>query len=72
MDTRHVDKSSVKHFTVCFLAAIISTEFSLGLAVGKEVGDKLNYGHWCWWDIVFDVLGAVLGTLLRLLILSLI
>lgn len=66
MNTSHIDKSNALHFAVCFISSILSTELAIGLGVGKEVGDKVNYGHFCHWDIFFDALGAILGTAVRL------
>lgn len=72
MDTQHVDKSSAFHFVVSFFAALVSTEFSVGLGIGKEVGDYMHYRHFCFWDLFFDVLGAITGTIVRMLILRLV
>lgn len=56
------DEDKKKHFIVCFLAAIICPMFSLGLALGKEYGDKNAIGnHWCWLDLEADGIGIVLG-----------
>lgn len=62
-------KDKILHFLVCFLAAIISPMFSLGLALGKEYGDSKALGnHWCWWDILADAIGLVAGTILHIII----
>lgn len=62
-------KDKILHFLVCFLAAIISPLFSLGLALGKEYGDsKAPSNHWCWWDILADAIGLVAGTILHIII----
>ena len=51
-------KDKILHFLVCFVAAIFSPLFSLGLALGKEYGDSKAPGnHWCWWDILADAIG---------------
>ena len=62
-------KDKILHFLVCFVAAIISPLFSLGLALGKEYGDsKASGNHWCWWDILADAIGLVAGTILHIII----
>lgn len=60
----HIDKSSLKHFTVCFLLAIVGAygmAFALGANVTKEWYDRKDYGHWCWLDLLFDILGCAVG-----------
>ena len=67
----HVDKNSIKHFGVCFVISLIGiygVVIALGLALIKEWWDKNSYGHWCWWDIFFDLLGCSLGYLVHWLI----
>lgn len=72
MNTNHVDKNSVKHFAYSFLAALYSTDFALGVGVGKEAADYLYYKHACAWDLVFDVAGTALGTAARMCLIRLI
>jgi len=44
---------------------IASGLFSLGLGLGKEYGDSKAKGNkWDWWDIVADVIGIGVGSLL--------
>lgn len=39
--------------------------FALGLGLGKEYGDSKATGNkWDWWDIVADVIGIGVGSLL--------
>lgn len=58
-------KDKIKHLTVCLLAAIIHPLLSVGLALGKEYGDKNAKGnHWCWKDIVADTCGIILGSII--------
>ena len=51
----------------CFLSfgwhcIIIGAMFALGLGLGKEYGDKHATGnHWCWWDILADLIGITIG-----------
>ena len=43
--------------------------FSLGLGLGKEYGDSKASGNkWDWWDILADVLGALAGVGIMMLI----
>lgn len=48
-----------------FIGLIIGGAFGFGVGVGasitREYDGKQFYGHWCWWDIFFDVLGQLLG-----------
>lgn len=67
----HIDKNSIKHFSVCFLLSLIGgygVAFALGCAITKERDDKRYYGHFCWWDIAFDLLGCSFGYLVHWLI----
>lgn len=60
----HIDRNSIKHFTVCSLLSLIGAygmAFALGGSFCKEWMDKKSYGHWCWWDIFFDTIGCLLG-----------
>lgn len=55
-------KDKCKHFCVCFALAVVSPEFAIGAAFGKEYGDyKARDNHWCWWDIMYDAIGIVAG-----------
>lgn len=48
-----------------FLGLIIGGAFGLGVAIGasitREYDGKQFHGHWCWFDILADVLGQLLG-----------
>ena len=60
----HIDINSIKHFSVCFLLSLIGAygmAFALGGSVYKEWMDKKSYGHWCWLDLLFDLLGCAVG-----------
>ena len=60
----HVDRNSIKHFGVCFLLSLLGlygVSAAVGASLSKEYYDKKTYGHWCWWDILFDTLGCILG-----------
>ena len=68
---KHVDKNSIKHFGVCALLSLLGTHgvaVAIGTAVAKEYCDKKSYGHWCWLDILFDILGCVAGLTVHWLI----
>lgn len=60
----HIDKNSIKHFFVCFLLSLIGAygmSVAIGAALTKEWYDKQSYGHWCWFDLLFDFLGCAGG-----------
>lgn len=60
----HIDNNSIKHFGACFLLSLCGLYgvcIAIGAALTKEYYDKQSYGHWCWWDILFDTLGCILG-----------
>ena len=60
----HIDKNSLKHFSVCFLLSLIGAygmSAALGASLTKEWYDKKSYGHWCWLDLLFDILGCASG-----------
>lgn len=60
----HIDLSSLKHFSVCFLLSLAGgygTAIAIGAAVTKEYCDRKSYGHWCWLDLLFDILGCASG-----------
>lgn len=67
----HIDKNSLKHFSVCFLLSLIGgygMAFALGGSFCKEWMDKKSYGHWCWLDLLFDLLVCVAGLTVHWLI----
>lgn len=74
MNTKHIDKNSVKHFCVNLaLAAIGGIEYggvqaAAAASITKEWFDKQSYGHWCWWDLFFDVVGMAVGEVVHFLI----
>lgn len=59
------------HFLVCSISLIILVKwivpFPLGIilvimvALSKEFYDKFKYGHFCWWDILADIIGLLVG-----------
>lgn len=59
-----IDK--LQHVCVLTVAAYVDEKFAMGLALGKEYGDKKAVGnHWCWKDLVADMVGIVIGSTLR-------
>lgn len=63
------DTDKIYHFGVCMLASILSPMFALGLAIGKEYGDsKATGNHWCWMDLLADLLGTLIGGIIHCLI----
>lgn len=59
-------KDKVKHFGVCLVLAAICPIVAVVVAVAKEVSDHHQpNNHWCWKDIVADVVGVVLGTVVH-------
>lgn len=70
-DSDVLGKDKLQHFAVCLVASFLSTELAAGLALGKEYGDRNAVGnHWCWWDILADSLGIIVGTTARVLIIG--
>lgn len=69
MKERLTDKEKLKHMAVCLCASIVSPEFAIGLALGKEYGDKCAKGnHWCWFDLLADAIGIALGCIIRFIL----
>lgn len=68
----HIDKNSIKHFAINYTLAaaggLYGASAAAGASVTKEWFDKESYGHWCWWDIIFDILGIAAGLGTRYLI----
>lgn len=61
---KHVDKNSLKHFGVnliCGLFGVFGVGVGLGASLTKEYCDNEYYGHWCWADLIFDILGLAAG-----------
>lgn len=66
-------KDKLKHFLVCFSMAVISPLVATGAALGKEYGDCCASGnHWCWWDLMYDTVGILAGSILHYVALFLI
>ena len=62
-----------KHFLACFGIAIVCPILSLIVAIVKEIYDlnQVN-NHFCWKDLVYDVIGIIFGTIIHIIILCLI
>lgn len=68
-DTDYKGKDKWLHLIVVFLISIVSPQAAIGAAFGKEYGDYKEVGnHWCWWDILADMIGLILGTIVHYLI----
>jgi len=54
-----------KHFTVCLLLSLVGAygmAFAIGGSLCKEWMDSKSKGnHWCWLDLLFDLLGCAGG-----------
>lgn len=65
------DKDKLMHASVSLIISLYSTECAITAALAKEYGDKGNpSNHWCWNDIVADMVGVIIGTILRILVMS--
>lgn len=73
MSEKLTDRDKWMHAGVCLVAALVHPLFALGLALGKEYGDKKAAGnHWCWKDLVADAVGIAIGTGVRMGVMALI
>ena len=62
-----------KHFFVCLILSIICPILAIIAAVGKEIYDSKQKGnHFCWKDIVADLAGIIIGSLINISIILLI
>lgn len=62
-----------KHFFVCLVLSIVSPILAIIAAVGKEIYDSKQKGnHFCWKDIVADLVGIIIGSLTNISIILLI
>jgi hypothetical protein len=62
-----------KHFFICLILSIICPIIAIIAAVGKEIYDsKLQGNHFCWKDIVADVIGIILGSIIHVTVILLI
>lgn len=62
-------KDKALHFGVCFVLAVICPIVAAVVAVAKEVHDDGTEGnHFCWKDIVADVAGVALGSVVHFLL----
>ena len=61
------------HFFVCLILSIVSPILAIIAAVGKEIYDSKQEGnHFCWKDIVADLVGVCIGGIIHLLFIYLI
>lgn len=62
-----------KHFFVCLILSILCPVIAIIASIGKEIYDSKQSGnHFCWKDIVADVIGITLGSIIYTLIIFLI
>lgn len=61
-DTDTKGKDKFKHFGVCLVLAFLCPLAAIVAAVSKEIHDRKTGGHFCWWDILADALGVIVGT----------
>ena len=62
-----------KHFFVCLVLSIICPIVAIIAAVGKEIYDSKQKGnHFCWKDIVADLIGIILGSIIHITVILLI
>lgn len=63
------EKDKQLHMIICMLSAIIHPLLSIGLALGKEYGDKCCPSNkWDWRDIIADAIGLIIGTIIHVLL----
>lgn len=68
MTERLNDRDKRLHFLVCVCASLFSIPLAVGLALGKEYGDKNASGnHWCWLDLLADFIGIAVVLLFTLI-----
>lgn len=65
-----VDK--LYHFAICCVVTIVlGWKFAAGLGLGKELGDWYKpLSDWDWYDILADLIGILVGLLIRYLVLK--
>ena len=62
-------KDKALHFGVCFVLAVICPVVAVVVAIAKEAYDAYKEdNHWCWKDIVADVVGVALGSAVHFLL----
>ena len=58
-----------RHVLYGFIGALIGTLlFAVGLAIGKEYGDKTWGGRFDWFDLWATLIGGIIGQIVQLLI----
>lgn len=74
MNTKHIDNNSILHFCINMLLSALGgiqyggVQAAAAASVTKEWFDKQSYGHWCWWDVVFDILGISVGEVIHYIV----
>lgn len=54
-------------FPTPWLAGLVALVVAMAVGVGKEVYDRRDGGHFCVWDLAYDVAGALLGSIVAVL-----
>ena len=68
-DKDYFGNDKVRHFFVCFIIAVYSTECAIVAALTKEYVDGKNpNNHACILDLLADLLGIIVGTALRFIL----
>ena len=66
-----MEKDKLYHFVATLVVSLVSTKLALGLSIGKEYGDSKAVGnYWSWEDIAADTAGMLVGTALRIWLIS--
>lgn len=62
-------EDKVWHFAISVALTILHPLIGIGMAIGKELHDMNTEGnHWCWKDMVADLLGIGLGVGIRFIV----
>jgi uncharacterized protein YfiM (DUF2279 family) len=62
-------KDKIKHLVACIAIAVVHPVLGVLAAIIKEGYDATKEGnHWCWKDIVADIIGVAVGSGVHFLI----
>ena len=68
-DTDTKGKDKILHLVACIILSIYETEVAEAALITKEYADSRASGnHWCWWDLLYDHIGVIIGTTMRLVL----
>lgn len=66
-------KDKAWHFGVSLVLSVVCPIVAVVAAMGKEIYDYNQQGnHFCWKDIIADLIGIILGSIIHTLIILLI